>query len=538
MNRRNFLKNGSLAGLSLSIATLPGCTDVTNDESRKIAATNEFDLNEITIDGLRDKMASGELKSFSITQKYLSRIEALDKNGPVLRSVIEVNPDALTIASQLDEERKNGKIRGPLHGIPVLIKDNIDTADKMQTTAGSLALEGNIASKDAFLVKKLRDAGAVILGKTNLSEWANFRSSKSCSGWSSRGGQTKSPYLLSHNPCGSSSGSGVAIAANLCAIAVGTETDGSIVCPSAVNGIVGIKPTVGLVSRSGIIPISHTQDTAGPMCRTVRDAAILLGILAGRDDEDEATHDNQGKVHADYTTFLKANALQGKRIGIEKKLPGENQFIHSLLQKCRDLLQQRGATIIEIEYLDKISQMGDHEFAVLKYEFRHGVNKYLSTANARVRSLKEVIDFNKANEDKAMPFFKQDTLEACEKLGGLDSPEYKESLAKSNTGSRKIIDEVMKDNRLDAICGITMGPSCSIDRWYGDRWGDVFLTMPAAVSGYPHITVPAGLVYGLPVGLSFFGGPYTEPQLIAMSYDFEQAAKSRILPQFRQQFEG
>lgn len=539
MNRRNFLRNGSLAGLSFTAISMVACKNENPaEEITKPATGDDFSLNETTIDELQQKMQSGTLSSQSITRLYLDRIKDIDQSGPSLNSVIEVNPDALAIAAAMDEERKNGKLRGPMHGIPVLIKDNIDTADKMQTTAGALALAGNIATKDAFIVQKLREAGAVILGKTNLSEWANFRSSASCSGWSSRGSQTKSPYLLTHNPCGSSSGSGVATAANLCVVAVGTETDGSVVCPSATCALVGIKPTVGLLSRSGIIPISHTQDTAGPMARTVRDAAILLGALTGIDTEDAITNNSKGKSFTDYTKWLDANALKGKRIGFEKKPQGDNHHLHALLAKTKELLKQQGAEIIEIEYLHKIDELGKHEFNVLKYEFKDGVNKYLAKANAKVKSLKEVIEFNKTNEDKAMPYFKQDTLEACEKLGGLDSKEYIEALEASHAGSKKILDEVIKTNRLDAISGITMGPSCSIDLWYGDRWGNVFLTTPAAISGYPHITVPAGTVYDLPVGISFYGSPYSEPTLIGIGYAFEQAAKARIKPVFKSVFEA
>ncbi|MEI9912845.1 MAG: amidase [Bacteroidota bacterium] len=403
-------------------------------------------------------MSSGKYTSEQITKLYLDRIEAIDKKGPLLNSVIELNPDALIIAKAMDEERKAGKIRGLLHGIPVLIKDNINTADKMQTTAGSLAMEGHIAANDSFVVKQLRRAGAVILGKTNLSEWANFRSNHSSSGWSSRGGQTKNPYILDHNPCGSSSGSGVAVAANLCAVAVGTETDGSVTCPASVNGIVGLKPTVGLVSRSGIIPISATQDTAGPMGRTVKDVAILLGAITGADTADAITKESEGKSLTDYTKFLDANGLKGKRIGIDKKPQGDNQYMHALIKKAIDTLKQQGAEIVEIEYFDAIGKLGDAEFEVMQYEFKDGLNKYLAASNAKVKTLADVIAFNKSNEDKAMPYFKQETLESSEKKAGLDNKEYKEALAKSHTGSKKILDDVMNQNKLDAICGLTMGP--------------------------------------------------------------------------------
>jgi amidase len=467
---------------------------------------------------------------------YLNRIEAVDKNGAKLNAVIEINPDAIALAKAMDLEMKAGKSRGPLHGIPILIKDNIDTGDKMQTTAGSLALVGNIASNDAFVVKKIREAGAILIGKTNLSEWANFRSTSSCSGWSSRGGQTKNPYILDHSPCGSSAGSGVAVAANLCVVAIGTETDGSVVCPASVSGIVGIKPTVGLVSRTGIIPISSTQDTAGPMARTVADAAILLGAMAGIDDQDRVTLESKGKAHQDYTKFLDLNALKGKRIGVERKPQGKNQFMHALQQKTIDLLKSKGATIIEIDYLDEISKLGEDEFEVMQFEFKAGVNAYLISSNAKLKSLKEVIDFNNANEDTAMPYFKQETLISSNDKGSLTDKKYIDAVKKSHLGSKEIIDKVIEKNKLDAICGLTMGPACSIDMIYGDRWGDVFLTMPAAVSGYPHITVPCGKVYDLPVGFSFFGSSYSEPKLISIAYAYEQASKERVAPNFKKYF--
>jgi amidase len=537
MKRKDFITNSALAAAGLTTLWLASCSPKRKGKPELPDSDGEaqLDLNEITISELQEKMKTGEYSSEQVTHIYLQRIEAIDKNGPALNSVIELNPDAMSIAIAMDEERKAGKIRGPLHGIPVLIKDNIDTEDKMMTTAGSLALVGHIASKDAFIVKKLRDAGAVLLGKTNLSEWANFRSSKSCSGWSSRGGQTKNPYILDHNPCGSSSGSGVAVAANLCTVAIGTETDGSVTCPASVNGIVGIKPTVGLLSRSGIIPISSTQDTAGPMARTVKDAAILLGVLTGTDINDEKTKESIGKALPDYTKFLDPDGLKGKRIGIEKK-KYENQFLNQLLQKAIDLMKQQGAEIIELAYLDKLNALGDAEFEVMKYEFKYGLNKYLATAGAKVKSIKDVIGFNKTNEDKAMPTFKQEILEASELKKGLDSKEYSQALVKSHNGSKKIIDAVIKENKLDALCGLTMGPACSIDTIYGDRWGDVFLTAPAAMSGYPHISVPGGMAYDLPVGLSFFSGAYKEGEIISIAYAYEQASKNRLMPEFKKSF--
>lgn len=538
MKRRDFLTSSTLAAAGLTTVLVSSCTtDSKEKKETPIAenATDEFELNEITISELQEKMKNGKYSSEQITKMYLQRIEEIDKKGPALNSVIEINPDAISIAKAMDDERKAGKIRGTLHGIPILIKDNIDTADKMMTTAGSLALVGHIASQDAFIVKKLREAGAVLLGKTNLSEWANFRSSKSCSGWSSRGGQTKNPYIIDHNPCGSSSGSGVAVAANLCTVAVGTETDGSVTCPASVNGTVGIKPTVGLLSRSGIIPISSTQDTAGPLARTVTDAAILLSALAGIDANDDKTKESEGKAATDYTKFLDVNGLKGKRIGINNK-KYENQFLNKLLQKAVDTMKQQGAEIIEIEYLEKLNALGDAEFEVMKYEFKNGINKYLATVSSAMKTLKDLIEFNKNNEDKAMPTFKQETFEACEKISGIDSKEYLQALEKSHNGSKKIIDAVMKENKLDGLAGLTMGPACSIDTIYGDRWGDVFLTSPAAMSGYPHICVPGGLAYDLPVGLSFFSGAYKEGELISIAYSYEQASKHRVKPGFKKAF--
>lgn len=536
MKRRDFLRNSTLAGATTLVAA--ACN--TNTEEKKAtvisdATEDAFELNELTIDELQQKMAAGTYSSEQLTNLYLQRIAAIDKSGPTLNSVIELNPDAVTIAQQMDEERKTGKLRGPLHGIPVLIKDNIDTADKMMTTAGSLALAGHVAAKDAFIVTKLREAGAVLLGKTNLSEWANFRSTKSCSGWSSRGGQTKNPYILDHNPCGSSSGSGVAVAANLCAVAVGTETDGSVTCPASVNGTVGIKPTVGLLSRSGIIPISATQDTAGPLARTVKDAAILLGAMVGVDANDAVTKESEGKGSNDYTKFLDENALKGKRLAVEKK-EYENQFLNRLLDIAIALLKEQGAEVIELEYLDKLNKLGDAEYELMKFEFKDGLNKYLSTASANVKTIADVIAYNKANEDKTMPTFKQETMVMSEAKTGLDSKEYKIAFEKSHIGSKQIIDAVLQENKLDALFGLTMGPACSIDTIYGDRWGDVFLTSPAAMSGYPHISVPCGMVYALPVGLSFFSTAYKEGELIGMAYAFEQAGKHRIKPDFRKTF--
>ena len=535
MKRSDFLRNSTLAAAGIGTLLSTGCSGNNTADEKKVtpaASVDEFELNEITITELQQKMAAGKYTSERVTNLYLQRIAQIDKAGPTLNAVIELNQDAVATAIQMDAERKKGKIRSQLHGIPVLIKDNIDTAGKMKTTAGSLALENNIAAKDAFIITKLKEAGAVILGKTNLSEWANFRSGKSCSGWSSRGGQTKNPYVLDHNPCGSSSGSGVAVSANLCVVAIGTETDGSITCPASVNGCVGIKPTVGLVSRSGIIPISFTQDTAGPLARTVQDAAILLGLLTGIDTTDSKSKESEGRYLTDYTKFLNTGGLKGKRIGIEKK-KHENQFLNLLLDHAKILMKEQGAEIIELDYLDKLNALGEAEFELLKFEFKDGLNKYLSQTNGNIRSLKDVIEFNKKNEDKVMPTFKQELLEQSEAKAGLDSKEYSSLLEKSYKGAQRIINETMYQNKLDALCGLTMGPACSTDFIYGDRWGDVFLTSPAAMSGYPHISVPCGFAYGLPVGLSFYSSAYREGDIIAAAYAFEQAGKHRQIPAFK-----
>ena len=537
MNRRKFIRNSSLTGLSIAALATASCNNLSENNISAMADKNEqplkddFVLNEISVDQLQEKMKSGEYTSKSITEMYLKRIEAVDKSGPAINAVIELNPDAIAIAESMDKERKEGKVRGPLHGIPVLIKDNINTSDKMMTTAGALALVGNKAGRDAFIIKQLRGSGAVLLGKTNLSEWANFRSSRSTSGWSSRGGQTKNPCMLTRNPCGSSSGSGAAVAANLCAVAIGTETDGSVIAPSSFCGIVGIKPTVGLLSRNGIIPISATQDTAGPMARTVKDAAILLSALAGMDTEDAVTNESNGKAQKDYTIFLDVNGLKGKRIGIEKKFLKGHEGVVGLYKDAVELMKKQGAEIIEVELLKETGKLGDAEFAVLQYEFKDGVNKYLSSSNTNVKSLTDVIAFNKKNEDKAMPYFKQEILEMCEAKQGLDSKEYKDAIAKTLT-SRKIINDLMAQYKLDAICGTSIGVACLIDLINGDYDTGFYFCPPAAMAGYPHITVPMGAAHDLPVGLSFIAGAYQEGKIIKLAYAFEQATKKREAPKF------
>ncbi len=479
-------------------------------------------------------MKSGKWTARSITEAYLSRIEAVDRSGPSIRSVIETNPDALAIADALDRERNAGRVRGPLHGVPVLVKDNIDTADRMATTAGSLALVGAKPARDAEVVRRLRDAGAVLLGKTNLSEWANIRSSTSTSGWSGRGGLTRNPYALDRNPCGSSSGSGAAVAASLCAAAVGTETDGSVVSPSSANGIVGVKPTVGLASRSGIIPISHSQDTPGPMARTVRDAAILLGALAGVDPLDAATGAAERKAPADFTSFLDPAGLRGARIGVVRGLFGFLDRVDAVMAEALAALRAAGAELVDPVELTPAGKIGEPEGAVLYYELKADLNAYLAGLgpSAPVKTLKDVIAFNEKHAKEEMPYFAQETFLKAEAKGPLTSFEYLEALAKSRRLARtEGIDATMDKHKLDALVAPTLGPACVTDLVNGDRWLGDASTAPA-VAGYPHVTVPAGFVFGLPVGLSFFGRAWSEGTLLKLAYAFEQTTKARKPPRF------
>jgi amidase len=530
--RRNFLKTTilSAAGSALLPALASGREVSSSPESSPQVPA--FELDEITVADLQSGFSSGKFTIRSVTEKYLSRIEAVDKQGPAVNSLIEVNPDALAIAESLDEERKEKGARGPLHGVPVLIKDNIDTADRMRTTAGSLALLDSKPPRESFVAQKLRAAGAVILGKTNLSEWANIRSSHSTSGWSGRGGLTKNPYVLDRNPCGSSSGSGAAAAANLCAVAVGTETDGSVVCPSSANGLVGIKPTLGLISRSGIIPIAHSQDTAGPMTRTLRDAAILLSALAGQDPRDSATNERAGKASSDYTRFLDPNGLRGARIGIARKYFGFNDAVDVLMNNIVEEMKRQGAIVIDPADLASHGKFDDTEFTVLLYELKEDLKAYLATRPGAPQSLKEVIDFNEHSKDKEMPYFAQDIFVKAEGKGPLTSKEYLDALEKNHQLSRKEgIDAVMNKNNLDAIMAPTGAPAWLTDLVTGDHaiGGS---SNAAAVAGYPDITVPAGFIDGLPVGVSFFGRAWSEPTLLKIAYGFEQATKVRKPPQF------
>lgn len=503
--------------------------------SRSQAAARRFDLAEATIADLNARMRSGRDSAVSIATKYLARIAELDKHGPAINAIIELNPDALRIAGDLDRERKGKGVRGPLHGIPVLLKDNIDTGDRMMTTAGSLALEGTPAPRDAFIVERLRTAGAVILGKTNLSEWANYRSTHSVSGWSGRGGQTRNPYALDRNPCGSSSGSGAAVAANFCAVAIGSETDGSVVCPSSMNGIVGIKPTVGLLSRSGIIPISHTQDTAGPMARTVRDAAILLSALAGTDPRDPATRESDAHRRPDYTENLQIDALQGARLGVLRSAMGGNNDVDRLVESALLKMKERGAELVDPVDIP-MHGVGEAENEVLLYEFRSDLNSYLASrgTTSAVSSLSDVIRFNREHRDREMPWFDQELMLQSEKKGPLTEKAYLEAAAKAKRfAGAEGIDAVMEQHRLDAIVAPTAGPAWLIDWINGDHDTGGCSTLPA-VAGYPHITVPCGFVHGLPVGLSFFGKAWSEPQLLKIAYSFEQATKARREPAFLQ----
>ena len=531
MKRRKFLETTALASV-LAITKPASLISATN--SSRAASLKDFELEELTIAELQSGMKSGKYTASSLVKNYLDRIDDVDKHGPMLNSVIELNPDAMSIAEALDRERKEKGARGPLHGIPILIKDNIDTADRMMTTAGSLALVGSRPAQDAFVVKKLREAGAVILGKTNLSEWANFRSSHSSSGWSARGGQTRNAYELNRNPCGSSSGSGSAAAANLCAATIGTETDGSVVCPSSANSLVGIKPTVGLVSRSGIIPISHSQDTAGPMARTVSDAAILLGALTGIDASDAMTKPSGGKFLRDYTQSLNNDGLRGARLGVARKYFGFNDRVDKLLNERIEDIKKLGAVIVDPADIPTSGKFDDSELEVLLYEFKADLNAYLGKlgSSSQVHSLKEVIEFNEKNRDREMPYFGQDLFIKAQAKGPLTEKKYLQALAKNHLLSRaQGIDFIMRKHRLDALIAPTGGPAWPTDWINGDHFTGGY-SSASAVAGYPHITVPAGYIFGLPVGISFFGGAWSESKLIKYAYAFEQATRARQPPRF------
>ena len=534
-DRRQFLKAGIAAAVGAAVS--PDGLRAQTQSPRTGAVSSELD--EVTFETLRHGLDSGRFTAQSLTQQYLSRIDTVDHSGPGVNSVIETNPDALAIADDLDRERRAKGPRGPLHGIPVLIKDNIATADRMQTTAGSLALVGSRPPKDSFVATRLRAAGAVILGKTNCSEWANFRGRHSTSGWSGRGGQTRNPYALDRNPSGSSSGSGAALAANLCAFAVGTETDGSIVSPSSINGIVGIKPTVGLVSRSGIIPISHTQDTAGPMARTLADAAALLGVLAGPDSDDPATEAARSHVQPDYTRFLDPNGLRGSRLGVVRKYAGFSMHVDRVFEDALAALKSAGAEIIDPVEIASIDKLDEPETEVLHFEFKTDLNRYLASLgpSAPVHTLEEVIAFNQKNRARELSWFGQESMEKAQAKGDLTSPDYQKALADCRRLSRQEgIDAAMDKFRLDALIAPTDGPAWPTDWINGDHFSAGTSTL-AAVAGYPHITVPMGFVFGLPIGISFFGRAWSEPTLIKLAYSYEQATKLRKPPQFRKAVE-
>lgn len=492
-------------------------------------ALTSFQFEEMNIEQMQKGFSDGTFSITEVTQAYLNRIEAIDENGPKLNSILTINPDAMAIAEALEKELADGKSRGAMHGIPVILKDNIDTGDKMPTTAGSRAMEGSIATQDSWVAAKLRESGAIILAKANLSEWANFRSDKSSSGWSGLGGQVNNPYDVTRNPCGSSSGSGVAVSANLCMVAIGTETDGSIVCPAHANGIVGIKPTVGLVSRAGIIPISETQDTGGPMGRCVADAAACLGALTGNDDRDSYTQASVGKSHTDYTPFLKKDGLKGKRIAYFTKVKGFHPEVDRLTEEAIELMKKQGATVVEIDEINKES-VGSEEYTVLVYEFKDGLNKYFASLgeSAKIKSLEELIAFNESDEIESQ--FDQNTLTLAQSKGDLNSKEYLDAKAKMQKQMRELgIDRVMNENNLDAIIAPTGSPAWKTDHVNGDHYlgGS---SSSAATAGYPNITVPMGAVKGLPVGLSFFGRAWSEPILIEITYAYEQASQHRFAP--------
>src|SRR6195256_25929 len=548
-DRRGFLRTTPIGGTAaISPALYPALAAARSKAQGETAAPRSaqaaqptpspevktFELDEVTISDLQDGMKSGKFTARSLVEKYSQRIDDIDKHGPTINSVLELNPDALAIADALDRERKSKGPRGPMHGIPVLIKDNIDTADRMMTTAGSLALIGAKPPKDSFVAQKLRAGGAVILGKTNLSEWANIRSSHSTSGWSGRGGLTKNPYALDRNPCGSSSGSGAGVCANLCAAAIGTETDGSIVCPSSSNGLAGIKPTVGLVSRSGIIPISHSQDGAGPMCRTVRDAATLLGVLTGVDPDDAATGESNGKSRTDYTEFCDPRGLQGARIGVARKYFGFSDAVDALMEQSLDAMKKQGATLVDPADIETLGKFDESELLVFMYELKADLNTYLARLgpSAPVHTLRDIIDFNDRNRQKEMPYFGQDLFLKAEAKGPLTEKAYLDAVERNHQLARtEGIDALMDKHRLEAIVAPTGGPAWITDLINGDHVAGGS-SNAAAVAGYPNINVTAGFISGLPVGISFFGRAWSEPTLIRLAYAFEQTTKARQAPRF------
>jgi amidase len=534
VTRRDFLAAGATAAIASVAPRAAHAEPASLTAPQSTSRVRPFEFEEATIADLGKRMTAGEFTAQALAEKYLARIEEIDKHGPRINAVIELNPDALSIAAALDAERRSKGPRGPLHGIPVLIKDNLDTADRMMTTAGSLALEGYTPAQDATVARRLRDAGAVILGKTNLSEWANIRSSHSSSGWSGRGGQTRNPFALDRSPCGSSSGSGAGVSANLCAASVGTETDGSIVCPASANGVVGIKPTVGLLSRAGIIPISHNQDTPGPLCRTVADCAAMLGAMAGEDARDSATQAARGKIAADYAKSLDPAGLRGARIGVVRKFFEMPANVERVFNEALAAMKHEGATLVDPVEIDSIGKLDDSELLTMLYDFKADLNAYLGAAGPKVRvhSLRELIEFNGHNHAKEMPYFDQDLFIKAEKKGPLTDKAYLDAHAKNLMLSRaQGIDAALGQHKLDALVAPTAGPSWLIDLIDGDH--DIGgSSQLAAVAGYPAISVPMGFVSGLPVGISFFAGAWSEPALVRMAYAFEQATRARKPPRF------
>ncbi len=542
LTRRQFLGTGAAAGGALMLGGVEGCSEPEGAGSGGAGAlgpgqpwpVSSFELEDVSITGLHAGMVSGRWTSREITQAYLDRIEEIDRQGPTLRSIIETNPDALEIAGALDQEMAEGQVRGPLHGVPIILKDNIATHDRMTTTAGSYALEGSIPPVDSGVARKLREAGAVLLGKANLSEWANFRSSRSSSGWSGRGGQCRNPYVLDRNPCGSSSGSGAAASASFCGAAIGTETNGSIVCPSNANGVVGIKPTVGLVSRSRIIPISHTQDTAGPMARTVRDAALVLGALTGLDPEDSATAAGAERAETDYTPYLDPEGLRDARIGVATQYSEGHEVVEAMFAEALDVMRGAGATVVEIPEVEGWRRMGGPSGRLMRYEFKEDLNAYLAGlgADAPVKSLEEIITFNEAHAEQELPYFQQEIMHQAQALGPLSESGYQEALAEAMRLSRdEGIDLVMGEHRLDAIVAPTGSPAWTTDLINGDRY-HMGSSSPAAISGYPNITVPMGFFSELPVNISIWGRAWTEPELLRIAFAYEQLTQHRRAPTF------
>jgi amidase len=544
IDRRTFFKYGAAAGAAAAVVgSLPGVAGTAHATAvPQYAAVDDFEFSEATIAELQAAMEAGSLSSEELTQAYLERIAAVDHHGPRLNSVIETNPEALELAASLDQERQNGTVRGPLHGIPMLVKDNVATDDKMETTAGSFALLGSVVPRDAFLVQRLRKAGAVILGKANLSEWANFRGFQSTSGWTGRAGVCLSPYALNRTACGSSTGSAAAVAASLAATSIGTETDGSIVCPAGMTSCVGIKPTLGLVSRSGVIPIAHSQDTAGPISRTVEDAAITLGGIVGIDSRDPATQDSKGHLYRDYRRFLDHRALQGARLGIWREglfgfSPETDEVGEAAFAALRDL----GAVLVDPVDISNVGDIFGIEFTVLLYEFKHDLNKYLrGLKSTRVRTLGDVIEFNRKHADIELQWFGQELMEISHSFGPLTEQAYLDALAMSKRMAREAISQAMADHHLDAIVSVTNEAPWTIDLVTGDHFVvPIGPSTPAAVAGWPHITVPAGYAFGgnaLPIGLSFLGRAWEEPKLLGLAYAFEQGTGARRAPSYRPEF--